>query len=119
MANRNFYWDIRLTGAIVPIDISYGKLGGDGFPGSLFRVIAYGGKRYLKGTIGYEYSHKGGAMASEITIKGQKARRGERMRKGRGWRIAAISGRKRVFVGTLLHTINVGKKRLAIFSVPK
>jgi hypothetical protein len=28
-------------------------------------------------------------------------------------------GRKRVFVATLLNTINVGTERLAIFSVPK
>jgi len=41
------------------------------------------------------------------------------MTKGTRWRLAAITGRKRVFVGTLLHTINVGRKRLAIFSVLK
>ena len=58
-------------------------------------------------------------MASEISIKGQKARTGERMTRGRGWRLATVSGRKRVFVGTLLATINVSSKRLAIFSVPK
>jgi len=28
-------------------------------------------------------------------------------------------GKKRVFIGTLLETINMGSKRLAIFSVPK
>jgi hypothetical protein len=28
-------------------------------------------------------------------------------------------GRKRVFIGTLLQTINLGDRRLAIFSVPK
>jgi len=58
-------------------------------------------------------------MASEITIKRQKAKRGERMTKGMGWRLAIVKGRKRVFVGTLLDTINLGKVRLAIFSVPK
>ncbi len=58
-------------------------------------------------------------MAAEITIKGKKARRGERMTKGTGWRLAKISGRKRVFVGTLLETINMGSRRIAIFSVPK
>jgi hypothetical protein len=51
-----------------------------------------------------------------ITIKGQKAKRGERMRSGKGWRLA--KGR-RVFVGTLLGTFNLGSKRIAIFSVPK
>ncbi len=58
-------------------------------------------------------------MAGGITIKGQKAKRGERMTKGKGWRRAAVTGRKRVFIGTLLQTFNFGSKRLAIFSVPK
>jgi hypothetical protein len=58
-------------------------------------------------------------MPSEITIRGEKARRGERMTRGKGWRLAMTKGRKRVFVGTLLETINLGEKRLAIFSVPK
>ena len=58
-------------------------------------------------------------MVSEITIKGSKAKRGERMTKGKGWRLATTMGRKRVFVGTLLETINLGNKRIAIFSVPK
>jgi hypothetical protein len=58
-------------------------------------------------------------MAGEISIKGKKAPRGEKMTKGNGWRLAATTGRKRVFVGTLLHTINMGNKRIAIFSVPK
>lgn len=58
-------------------------------------------------------------MAHEISIKGQKAKKGERMTKGKGWRLATVNGRKRVFVATLLHTINFGNKRIAIFSVPK
>jgi hypothetical protein len=58
-------------------------------------------------------------MPSEITIRGEKARRGERMTKGKGWRLAITKGSRRVFVGTLLETINLGDKRLAIFSVPK
>jgi hypothetical protein len=56
---------------------------------------------------------------SEITIKGAKANRGERMTMGKGWRLATVTGRKRVFVGTLLTTINFGDKRIAVFSVPK
>jgi hypothetical protein len=59
------------------------------------------------------------AMAGEITIKGKKAKKGVSMTKGTGWRLAKITGRKRVFVGTLLETINIGTSRLAIFSVPK
>jgi hypothetical protein len=59
-------------------------------------------------------------MASEITIKGEKAKRGERMTRGSGWRLAIVRGRKRIFVGTLLQTFNLDtKKRLAVFSVPK
>jgi hypothetical protein len=58
-------------------------------------------------------------MANEVTIRGAKARRGERMTKGQGWRLAVVRGRKRIFVGTLLTTINMGARRLAIFSVPK
>jgi hypothetical protein len=56
------------------------------------------------------------AVKIAVTIKGQKAQRGERMRSGKGWRLA--KGR-RVFAGTLLDTINFGRKRIAIFSVPK
>jgi hypothetical protein len=58
-------------------------------------------------------------MAGEITIKGKKAKRGERMTKGNGWRLATTKGSKRVFTGTLIETINFGGKRLAIFSVRK
>ena len=58
-------------------------------------------------------------MAPKITIKGKKPKKGKRLTKGTRWRIAAVTGRKRVFVGTLLHSINVGSTRLAIFSVPK
>ena len=58
-------------------------------------------------------------MPSEITIQGNKAKKGERMTKGSGWRLAIVRGKKRVFVGTLLETINRGKERIAIFSVPK
>jgi hypothetical protein len=41
------------------------------------------------------------------------------MTRGNGWRLAMEKGRKRVFIGTLLQTINYGDRRLAIFSVPK
>jgi len=58
-------------------------------------------------------------MASEIIIKGQKAKAGERMTGGVGWRLATTKGKKRVFVATLLKTFNFGKNRLAVFSVPK
>ena len=54
---------------------------------------------------------------TSITIEGQQAKRAERMTDGR-YRLVAVKG-KRVFVGTLIDTINKGKVRLAIFSVPK
>jgi hypothetical protein len=57
-------------------------------------------------------------MAKDITIKGKKAKRGERMTRGNGWRLATTKGQRRVFVGTLLQTITIGGKRIAIFSVP-
>jgi hypothetical protein len=53
----------------------------------------------------------------DIIIKGKKAKRGERMTGGRGYRL--VTKANRVFIGTLLHTINSGNKRIAIFSVPK
>jgi hypothetical protein len=55
---------------------------------------------------------------TSMEIKGKKAKRGERMTHGKGWRLVKWKGRK-VFVGTLLETINIGGKRIAIFSVPK
>ncbi len=59
-------------------------------------------------------------MAGEIRIWGKKAKKGERMTKGTSWRLARVTGKRRVFAGTLLYTINMGAKhRLAIFSVPK
>jgi hypothetical protein len=59
------------------------------------------------------------AKAPMITVKGTKPRKGERMTNGNGWRLVATKGKKRMFVGTLLDTVNHGKNRLAIFSVPK
>ena len=41
------------------------------------------------------------------------------MTTGKGWRLATTQGDRRVFVGTLLTTINLGDKRIAVFSVPK
>ncbi|HEY5047423.1 MAG TPA: hypothetical protein VII49_05335 [Rhizomicrobium sp.] len=58
-------------------------------------------------------------MAGGITIKGTKAKKGERMTGRTGWRLATTKGRKRVFAGTLLGTVNKGNARIAIFSVPK
>jgi hypothetical protein len=48
-------------------------------------------------------------MASEIIIKGQKARPGERMTGGAGWRLATTKGKKRVFAATLLKHSTLGK----------
>lgn len=58
-------------------------------------------------------------MADEISIRGSRAPKGEKMTKGAGWRLVTTKGKRRVFVGTLLQTVNFGNKRLAIFSVRK
>jgi hypothetical protein len=58
-------------------------------------------------------------MATKIKILSVRARKGERMTAGPGWKLAMEKGRKRVFPGTLLKTVNAGNIRLAIFSVPK
>jgi hypothetical protein len=58
-------------------------------------------------------------MAADIIIKGKRAKKGERMTGGNGWRLVTTKGRKRVFVGTLLKTVNAGDVRIAVFSVPK
>ena len=59
------------------------------------------------------------AAATEITIKGTKPAKGERMTPGAGWRLATTKGKKRIFTATLLDTVNKGNVRIAIFSVPK
>ena len=56
------------------------------------------------------------ARRIKITIGARRARRGRQMRKGKGWRLA--KGR-RVFVGTLLGTHNLGSKRIAILVCSK
>lgn len=58
-------------------------------------------------------------MPNDITIHGVKAKRGERLTRGNAWRLAATKGKRRIFAATLLQTFNFGKKRIAIFSVPK
>jgi len=57
------------------------------------------------------------ARKTSVTIHGVKTRRGEKMLVGR-YRLVNVFT-KRVFVGSLIDTINKGKIRLAIFSVPK
>ena len=58
-------------------------------------------------------------MAANIfKIQSRRARKGEGMTAGNGWKHAMEKGRKRVFPGTLLKTGNAGYNRPAIFSVP-
>jgi hypothetical protein len=54
---------------------------------------------------------------TSLTIRGTKTRRGEKMLTG-PYRLVNTKT-KRVFVGSLIDTINKGRVRLAIFSVPK
>ena len=57
------------------------------------------------------------AKPTPVTYQGQTATRGERMTKG-PWRLMNTNNKK-VFVGSLIDTINIGGKRIALFSVPK
>lgn len=52
------------------------------------------------------------------TVVGKKLKDGERMTAGAGWKLVHKGG-DRVFKGTLIDTVNVGRVRLAIFQVPK
>ena len=54
-----------------------------------------------------------------VTLTGERARRGERMTSGAGWHLMRKKGRQRVFLGTLIDTVNAGSVRLAVFRVPK
>ena len=54
-------------------------------------------------------------MANGIQVNGKKTKRGERMTKGH---YTLVKGRKK-FSGTLIDTINFGRKRIALFSVRK
>jgi hypothetical protein len=57
------------------------------------------------------------ARQTSLTIHGIRTRRGEKMLTG-PYRLVNINT-KRVFVRSLIDTINKGKVRIAIFSVPK
>jgi len=57
-------------------------------------------------------------MARMITIRAARARKGERMTRG-GYQLVPRRGRKRIFSGSLIDTVNVGKIRIALFTVPK
>ena len=48
-----------------------------------------------------------------------KTKKGKKMTRTGSYDIVAREGRARGFRGTLLKTFNIGKLRLAIFSVPK
>src|ERR1700688_122384 len=52
-------------------------------------------------------------------VLGQKVLKGGKMTKGSEWRLVAQGGRKRAFAGTLLTPFNLGRKRIAVFNVPK
>jgi|AP3Bu8745761321_1050154.scaffolds.fasta_scaffold30132_1 hypothetical protein len=48
-----------------------------------------------------------------------KVRRGKRLTKTGRYTITARKGRKRSFIGRLMSTFNFGKRRIALFYVPK
>ncbi len=57
-------------------------------------------------------------MAAKIKVLNNKARKGERMVVGSGWRLVVEKRRKRVLLGTLLGIHNAGNVGIAVFSVP-
>jgi hypothetical protein len=58
-------------------------------------------------------------MAAKIKVLGKKVRKGGRMTTRSGWKLVIEKGRDRGFIGTLLATFNLGRKRIAVFNVPK
>jgi len=58
-------------------------------------------------------------MPTYTWVLGQKVRKGGNMTKGSKWRLVAQKGRRRAFPGTLLTTFNLGRRRIAVFNVPK
>ncbi len=58
-------------------------------------------------------------MRKKKTSPPRKLARGKYVTLGRGWMLTTTSGKPRAFHGTLLHTVNRGDTRIAIFSVPK
>jgi hypothetical protein len=55
--------------------------------------------------------------AKTMKLEATVAERGERMTKG-AWRLYNTKNNK-IFVGSLIDTINIGNQRIALFSVPK
>ena len=51
-----------------------------------------------------------------MAVKKSKARKGEKMVAGSGWRLQSKTGKK--FAGTLLKTFTLSGRRIALFSVP-
>jgi hypothetical protein len=52
-------------------------------------------------------------------MAGTKAAKGKRMTTTGRWTLTPKRGTKRVFTGALRKTLNIGKVRIAIFTVPK
>lgn len=62
------------------------------------------------------YEGNSTVMAKKTTVLKTKVKRGERVRKGPGWKLVA-PGRIRAFRGTLLGMVYIGKTRLGVFRV--
>lgn len=54
-------------------------------------------------------------MAKKTKLAGVEVKRGERMRKGKGWRLEAPGGQG--YKATLIKRFNVGGENVAIFRV--
>ena len=54
-------------------------------------------------------------MVRKTTVAGVKVKRGERMKKGKGWRLEAPGGQG--YKAVLIRRLEIGKESVAIFRV--
>jgi hypothetical protein len=68
------------------------------------------------GAIGGSIRHlRGGTVAKKTNVLGVRARRGEKMKQGRAWRL--VSPGERVFKAILVKRLKIGAESVAIFKV--
>jgi hypothetical protein len=58
---------------------------------------------------------KGGTVAKKTSVLGVRAKRGEKMKQGRAWRL--VSPGERVFKAVLVKRLKIGVESVAIFKV--
>jgi hypothetical protein len=57
----------------------------------------------------------GGSVAQKTNVLGVRARRGEKMKRGKAWRL--VSPGERVFKATLVKRLKIGAESVAVFRV--